>query len=88
MWYDNLLFQPADGVRCIEDSVIDAFIPFTNYYQKNQFVGRILTTVCQLFVEGQLIGMGIFWYLRGKDLVYPVSLGLLGLAKIMLNVNS
>ena len=41
----------------------------------------------QLTVDIELVGMLAYWFLLGKNMKYPIVLSIIGVAKILLNVN-
>lgn len=44
-------------------------------------------TIMQLTCDIELVGMVIYWVIWGRSFVYPLSVGFLGIAKVLINVN-
>lgn len=61
-------------------------IPITNYYIAHPAFGKMLTLLLELCVDVGLVGMAVLWFIKGTDLVFPVSVSLVGIMKIFLTV--
>jgi hypothetical protein len=73
-------------VPCIQDKVLDALQPVTDYYLANREFGLTLVTIMQLLVDLQLLAMPAYWLLQGQNMRYPLVLGAIGVSKMLLNV--
>ena len=72
---------------CIEDTILDALQPITDSYIANKGLGLTVVSIMQLLVDIELVGMLVYWFLRGNSLRYAVVMAVVGVSKIFLNVN-
>jgi hypothetical protein len=80
------LLQPSDSVPCIQDVILDALQPVTNFYIRNEGLGLTLVGIMNLVVDIQLVLMLAYWFAWGDSMRYPIVLAIIGISKILLNV--
>ena len=80
--------KPSDEVPCLQDVILDALQPVTNFYIGNKGLGLTLVSIMQLIVDIQLIAVPVYWFIYGTSVRYPIVLAIIGISKILLNVNS
>ena len=67
--------------------ILDALQPVTDFYRANKGFGLTLVSIMQLIVDIELIGMFVYWFLRGSSLRFVIVMAIVGISKILLNVN-
>lgn len=82
----DLVMKPSDSVPCIQDVILDALQPLTNFYIQNEGLGLTLVSIMQLLVDIQLVLVLAYWFIWGDSMRYPIVLSLIGISKILLNV--
>lgn len=83
---NDLVMKPSDSVPCIQDVILDALQPLTNFYIQNEGLGLTLVSIMQLLVDIQLVLVLAYWFIWGDSMRYPIVLSLIGISKILLNV--
>lgn len=71
---------------CIQDVILDALQPVTNFYIANEGFGLALVSIMQLIVDIQLVLVLAYWFIWGDSMRYPIVLTIIGISKILLNV--
>lgn len=78
--------QPQNEVGCIDDSIIDKFLPICNYLNNHSTLGVTLLTIGNLLLDGQLILSCVWWFLKVDNFRLPTGLTVIGVAKMLIAV--
>lgn len=68
--------------------ILDALQPVTDFYIRNEGLGLTLVGIMNLVVDIQLVLMLAYWFAWGDSMRYPIVLTIIGISKILLNVNT
>jgi|JI6StandDraft_1071083.scaffolds.fasta_scaffold17346_7 hypothetical protein len=80
------IIQPYGEVSCIDDAIIDLFLPACKYLNDNSTLGIILLTLGNLLLDGQLILSCVWWFIKIDNFRLPVGLTVLGVTKMLIAV--
>ena len=76
--------MPYGEVSCIDDAIIDLFLPACKYLNDNSTLGIILLTLGNLLLDGQLILSCVWWFIKIDNFRLPVGLTVLGVTKMLI----
>jgi hypothetical protein len=73
-------------VECIDDAVIDLFSGITDYLSRNTNIGVALVTFGNLLIDGQLILILVYWFIKLNNFRLPFGITVLGIIKMLIGV--
>ena len=65
----------------------DGLKPIADFFNDTRGFGLTIMTIMQLICDIELVGMVIYWIIWGRSFIYPLSVGILGISKVLINVH-